>query len=174
MRCFSCKKSSEVKHNNRHYCRNCFCKLIERRFSKYLRVNKFIKKHDILLISDPLLESIIQKVVKGMPLKIVQRKPRNSSISKRIVLWTQDDEVSHFISSFFSPSFKLQKPDPVCITPLVTVTDEEARQYALFKKLKFKPNKKPYVYSHLKLLEKKYPELFFSVSRSIKELQKVL
>ncbi|MBW3002955.1 hypothetical protein KY337_00195 [Candidatus Woesearchaeota archaeon] len=168
MRCVSCKKTPELVYDNRNYCKSCYCKLLERRISKYLRINNLIEKDDVLYIKDPLLEHLIKTVVKGLPLKIVKKKTKNS---RPVVLWTLDDEVSYFVESFFSKSFKLKTTKD--IKPLRPLTDNDIALYAKFKKLKFKPNKKPHSYKYLKDLEKKYPELFFSISRSIKELEKV-
>ncbi|MEA3430778.1 MAG: hypothetical protein U9R08_05885 [Nanoarchaeota archaeon] len=168
MKCTSCKKKSNFQHEKRNYCRSCYCKLIERRIGKYLRTNSPIKKDDILFIKEPLLEFIIKKIVKGMPFKIVKRKTK---ISKEVSLWTLDDEVAFFIDRFFSKNFKMKIRKG--LSPLRPITDKEAQLYAKFKKLKFIPNKKPDSYKLLKSLEKKYPELFFSISRSIKELEKV-
>ena len=74
--------------------------------------------------------------------------------------------------SFFSEKFKLVKKKD--ILPLRPLKDSDIALYAKYKRLQFKPHKKPYSYAFLKQLEKKYPELFFSISRSIKELAKVM
>lgn len=167
MKCRSCKKTATLKHENRYYCTSCYCKLIERRASKYLRTVSPIRKDQTLLIKEPLLEFIIKRVVKGMPLKIVKRKTKDSI---PVIKWTLDDEVSSFIEKFFSKKFKFKKTKE--LVPLRPLTDKEACLYARFKKIKFIPNKKPYSYKFLKNLEHKYPEIFFSISRSIKELEK--
>lgn len=169
MDCISCKKKSNLLYDGRDYCSSCYCKLLERRVRKYIRQNKFIKPNDVLFINNPLIFYIIEKVVKGMPLKIVKRKTKNS---KTVILWTLDDEVSEFIESILSNKFKLVTRKD--IMPLRPLKDSDIALYAKYKKISFKPNNKPYSYKFLKDLEKKYPELFFSISRSIKELEKVL
>jgi len=169
MTCVSCKKKADLKHETRDYCKSCFCKLLERRVSKYLRLNDIIKKDDILFIKDSVTEFFIGRIVKGMPLKIVHKKTKSA---KEVLFWTLDDEVSQFVESFFSKDFKLKTKKE--LTPLIVLRDDELKHYASFKGLTLNLNKKPNIYTSLKKLEESYPELFFSVNRSIKELRSVL
>ncbi|MBW3015393.1 hypothetical protein KY330_03160 [Candidatus Woesearchaeota archaeon] len=169
MNCFSCKRKGNLNHNGRDYCNSCFCKLIERRVGKYIRANKFFEANDSVLVKDPLTEYVLNRILKGMPLKFVKRKIKGV---KEVVQWTLDDEIHAFLKSFFSKAFTLAKVKGIKLFKVVT--DDELKTYAQIKKLKFEPRKKEKFFDLITELEKKYPEIRFSLSKSLNELREVL
>lgn len=171
MDCAACHKPAKVQHENRFYCNACYLDLIERRVRKYCRANDFFKKNDVIYVPDKLLAHLLVKVVQGMPIRLVHKRLNGS---KRIVLWTMDDEIAHFFRAFFSNDFKKNLKPIQGIKFLRELTDDELSKYAKISKLKFNPNRKPSSYKFVQDILKKYPFTDYGISTTIHELQQVL
>lgn len=171
MRCIKCKRKKQLINlaSLEPLCKDCFCKVIEKRIRKKIRLNKLFKKGDRILIADELSFFLVKKIIKDLPVKLFLRKAKGK-ISKRVVKWTLDDELLVFLKNMFFGK-KAKKPKQISI--LDVITDNEAIMFSKLNKIKFKPSiKDKNIANMLERLEKKYPEIRFSLSRSISELKK--
>ena len=174
MLCAKCGKNNS-ESNLKHFgslCRFCFCALIEKRARKYIRISKFFRKNDKLLIVGDLCFYLVQSIIKGLPVKIVKiSKIKNIKGYKTVIPWTLDDEVNSFLGSVFSNK-KTKEND--CIKLLKTITDEEAALFARFKNIKFTPNKKNKdIQEMLDRLEERYPGSKFGLLKSSGEIKEI-
>jgi len=188
MKCFKCKKNKAVVDlfYIKNLCKSCFFKIIERRLRRYVRLNKFFKKNDKILIIDNLSFYLVKKIIKDLPLKIFFKKIpisslnnkkiknyiKNNKINKIVIPWTLDDEISLFLENIFlSKKTKIKKN---YVKLLRTLTDNELKLFAKFKNIKFKENKKNKdIKKFLDKLEYKHPEIKFSLLKSINQLEKL-
>jgi len=183
MKCYHCKKKAIVQYTQA-LCRKCFLKLLEARVRKYVRINKFFNKNDIILVIDPLSKFLLKKIIGGLPVKIYYRKIKilnldkikgyinDKKIKKIVIPWTIDDECCFFLEKLFqNKSIKKN----TYISLLQVMTDDEAISFAKFNKIAFSPNKKDQeIKNMLDILEKKYPETKYSFIKSIAETRKIL
>lgn len=170
MRCVKCKRKKQLINlaSLEPLCKDCFCKVIEKRIRKKIRLNKLFKKGDRILIEDELSFFLVKKIIKDLPVKLFLRK--SNKANKKVIKWTLDDKLLVFLKNmFFGKKLKKQKQ----ISILDVITDNEALMFSRINKIKFKPNTKDKnIANMLNSLEKKYPEIRFSLSRSISELKK--
>lgn len=170
MRCVKCKRRKKLISlaSLEPLCKDCFCKVIEKRIRKKIRLNKLFKKGDRILIEDELSFFLVKKIIKDLPVKLFLRK--SNKANKKVIKWTLDDKLLVFLKNiFFGKKFKKREQ----ISILDVITDNEAIMFSKINKIKFKPNiKDKNIANMLERLEKKYPEIRFSLSRSISELKK--
>ncbi len=192
MNCENCKKGkATVKYVEKKVCNSCFSRLIEKRIRKYVRLNKFFRKNDRILIMDRFSEYLVKKIIKGLPVKIfykeiktqdffnnkkIKQFAKTKKANKIVFPWTLDDEAILFLESFFNNK---KTPTNLGITTkyiklLRPVTFREVNVLARIKGFKFRQNIKTPVYNMLDNIEKKHPQTRFSLLRSINQLCEVL
>ncbi|MBW2984168.1 hypothetical protein KY361_03580 [Candidatus Woesearchaeota archaeon] len=171
MRCIKCKRKKQLVRlaSLEPVCKDCFCRIIEKRIRKRIRLNKLFRKGDRILIADELSFYLIKKIIKELPVKLFLRTSADKT-NKKAVKWTLDDELSAFLENIF---FGKKRSKPKQISILDVITDNEAVMFSKINNIKFEPNKKDKnITNILNRLEKKYPEIRFSLSRSISESRK--
>jgi len=170
MKCYKCDRPAKVHIGHlRPLCNNCFIKIIEKRIRKYIRINKLIKKNDKLLIKDPLSLYFIKKIIKS-PIKIINKKGKNA---KEIFPWSLDDECSLFLDLFFNKNFNIKNIENNKIKLFKTITDEELTEFSKIKHIKYKQLKKHRNINLLDNLNKKYPDIRFSLLKCIENIKRI-
>lgn len=185
MKCVKCGKKSQVKVQNLDACKSCFLKILQKRVRKEIRINQLIKKNDkILIIDDGSAESksaifILPKILKDLPVNIeIKKKTYNigekisENYNKIIIPWNADKEGEYFLSCVFHNKEMLylghfEKHNKNYLKIFLPVLEKEVQLYAEINKLDFKKTKRNSVEEEfLDKLEKKYPEIKFSLLRS--------
>tara|TARA_B100001971_G_C18122316_1_gene500135 strand:+ start:277 stop:834 length:558 start_codon:yes stop_codon:yes gene_type:complete len=183
MLCKNCRKA-KAESNLKHLgllCDRCFSKIFEKRIRKYVRVNKIFRKGDNVLVSDELSNYLIKSITKDLPIKIYFKKNINTKniinknkLNKKdkiVIPWTLDDEINSFLENLL---FNKKNKGVKGVKLLKPVTDDEAKVFAKIKGLSFKENKKgEEVYGFLKVLGDKYPDIKFSLLKSVGVLEKI-
>lgn len=171
-KCVKCKKNKKLVHlpSLEPVCSGCFCAIIEKRIRKRIRLNKLFKKGDRILVKDELSFFLVKRIIKDLPVKLFRKSNKNGKMSKIVTKRTIDDKLSDYLENIFFGR-KMGKNRRTSI--LDVITDNEALMFSKINKIKFKPNKKDLVLVNmLDRLEKKYPEIRFSLSKSVSELGK--
>ena len=143
-----------------------FCKNIEKRVRKDIRINKLFKKNDRIYVKDKLSRLLIDRIIGTLP-KTFTKDIKKAN--KKVVKYTLDDECNNFLEKLFynTKSKKVKE-----IKLLRVVTDKEALLFAKYNNIEFKPNKKnKKIKEFLDSLEKSYPQTRFSLSKSIESLK---
>ncbi|MFH1510635.1 MAG: hypothetical protein ABIF10_03005 [Candidatus Woesearchaeota archaeon] len=170
MRCLKCNKQAQtgLRHLGR-LCKICFCQTIEKRIRKYVRINKVFSKNDRIIAVGPLNQYLIQRIIEGLPAKIISAKRPGKG--KNIILKTADDIACELLQGMLQ-NRKTKNQH----TSIVRVcTDEELMLFCKYRKISFKPNNKdPDVMKILNTLQKKHPETKFSVAKSEEKMQRLL
>ena len=196
MMCFKCKKkpaSISLKHIPGKLCNSCFIKVIEKRVRKDVRLKRLFSRDDhILILDDKTKESIVSQyllnsILNHLPVTIfifeiedrfnldeknLKAIVRTGCINKIVLPWSLDDEGECFLSKMFGKlDFEKQKK-PERIKLLRNVSEKEIEVFAKIKRFKYK-KLKPYnkdIREMLNTLEKKHPEIKFSVLKSFDSL----
>ncbi len=196
MNCFKCKKkaaSIRLGHVPGRLCDGCFLKLIEKRVRKEVRLRKlFSRKDHILILNDKTKESLVSQyllrsILKHLPVTFLVFEVENrfnisekklktivktDAVNKIVLPWSLEDEVEYFLSKMFG-KLEFEKPKkPLRIKLLRNVSDKEIEIFAKIKGFKYKKSK-PYnkdIREMLNKLEKKHPEIKFSVLKSFDSL----
>jgi hypothetical protein len=176
MECYLCKGKGVVKQQKgRAICERCFCRIIEKRIRKYVRVNECFSNNDKVLVVGDLAKFFVESIVGERPLKLYfsnkedKELIKKNNINKIAKTWTMDDEDNKFLESVFSD--KSRKIDNKYVKMLTSITDEEASIFAKFKGIKFKPNKKNKdVMELMEELSKKHVHAKYSLIKNIREL----
>jgi|SaaInlStandDraft_4_1057021.scaffolds.fasta_scaffold68808_1 hypothetical protein len=176
-----------VKIQSTEYSESKFLEIIEKRVRKEIRTNKLIEKKDrILIIDNNSPESVVskyllKKIIKDLPVKIEVKKIDfeigmniEGKYDKIIVPWCIDKEDEYFlncitnnIKQIYLGNYELKTKKYVKL--LLPLLYSEIVTYAKFKKFKFleKDNQSD-VGNMIDSLEKEYPEIKFSLLKSIK------
>jgi len=152
-----------------------FSYMIEKRVRKHIRINKFFKKGDNLIIVSEICNHLIRKIIRDLPLNIQTKKIIPKIIPKNTLLvlpTTADDEACSMLSTIFQAK-KTKKTRHVPL--LLPITDKEAQHYSIINNITFKPQKKDkevmgFVYS----IQEKHPEVLHSLSKTSQHLQDIL
>ncbi len=143
-----------------------FCKLIEKRIRKDVRINKLFKKNDKIYVKDKLSKFLIDKIIGTLPKTFTNNQKKANRI---VVKYTLDDECNDFLEKIF---YNKNKKPIRAIKLLRTITDKEALLFAKYNKIEFKPNKKnKKIKEILDQLENSYPQTRYSLSKSIESLK---
>jgi len=146
--------------------KSSFCRTIEKRVRKSLRLDKLFKKNDIIYVKDPLSRFFIDKIVGELPKKFTKDSKKATKI---VIKYTMDDKCDAFIEKLF---YKKEKKALKGISVLESITDKEALLFARYNNIKFTPNKKnERTKDMLDKLENLYPQTRFSLSNSIDSLR---
>jgi len=187
--CIKCRKINALVNlpHIKNVCSSCFTEIIEKRIRRYVRINKIFRKNDRILVSDDLSFFLVNSIIKDLPAHIflksmniddlskssVKRSIKKDKINKILIPWTIDDEANLFLNNLFSGRNK--RLDKRYIKLLITITDKEAGLFSKINDIDFKENKKnEEIKKMLDMLEQKYPETKFSLSRSIGQMEKIL
>jgi len=166
-RCVVCGKKAKIKiRGNPSFCEECFCRSIEKRIRRYVRLNRIFSKNDRIYVKDDLCRYIVKSIIKDLPVRYTSRKKAN----KIVVKYTADDVCVEFLKWLFgNEKPKKWKKEEVRI--LLPVTDEEMKIFSKIKGIKFKPNKKDReIAKFLYSMQKRYPETIISLSKSAREI----
>ena len=138
--CYSCVGKGEVKHLGRVLCKKCFSKIVERRIRKHLG-RRLFKKGDRVLVVGEVEKILLERAVGGMPLEVVSRKRLPKSVKEFncvVVGKTMDKVCGRFLERLFLGKFDLGKlEEKKFFNILEPLSDEEVKEYAKIKKIKF-------------------------------------
>ncbi|MBI1970662.1 hypothetical protein HYS47_02870 [Candidatus Woesearchaeota archaeon] len=149
-------------------CRSCFVKGIEKRIRKTLRLQGSIDRHDTLLIQDLFCQHVIQTILHGLPITIVQQ-----GAGMPILPWTMDDEIDLFLDRLFNNQPLAPATERRVIKLFLGLTDKEYEAYAIAKGFTTIVKERKYA-SFLNELEQRHKETRYTLIKTIDELQKVL
>jgi len=166
MDCIRCHKKAVVSiKGNPAFCEKCFCDAIEKRIRKHVRMNKLFSKNDKIYTEGELCKYLVRDIIKDLPVKYTSKKQAN----KIVLAYTANDLCIDFLKYLTENKSLISKTKEVKL--LATITNEEAKLFAKFKKLEFKPLKKePNLNKFLSNLSEKNPEIINSLGKSAKEI----
>lgn len=142
-----------------------FCKVIEKRIRKHIRINKLFKKNDVILVKDYVSEYFLKKIIGNLPLKIVKK----GKADKIVGVWTADDEINSFFMGIIGGKVKSDKR---FIKMFVPVTDDEMEKYCKICRIDFCKRKKDKpVELFINNINKKYPDSKHKIIKSLQRLQ---
>ncbi len=174
MKCTKCKKTAQIKLKTLgDFCNRCFLEVIEKRVRKDLRLNKWIRKNDkILIIDDKSKESkvgeyLLKSIIKDLPVKITKKKSKAGKFDKIIIPWNLDREAESSLNKIFTRLPKKQQ-DKKEIRLLRNVLDKEIEIFAKLKGFKYAKKPRPELQKTMDKLEEKYPGCKFSLLNSMK------
>ncbi len=143
-----------------------FCKNIEKRIRKDIRINKLFQKNDRIYVKDKLSKLFIDKIIGTLPKTFTNDLKK---ANKKVIKYTLDDECNDFLEKLFYNKKKKQVKE---IKLLRKITDKEALLFAKYNNIEFRPNKKnKKIKEILDSLEKSYPQTRFSLLKSIESLK---
>tara|TARA_Y100000310_G_scaffold5667_1_gene6578 strand:+ start:2774 stop:3328 length:555 start_codon:yes stop_codon:yes gene_type:complete len=159
-------------------CESCFCKQIELRIRKDIRINKVFKKDDRILFFDKLSQKVVKGIIKGLPVKsfykpgLINEKlesfVKDNKVNKVVIPWTLENEDCSFLEELF---FGGKRVENNYIKLFSNVREDELRLFAKFKGVEFegiKMNEK--LRKFLDELENKYADVKFGLRRSVAKL----
>ena len=167
-------------------CENCFCKQMELRIRKDIRINKVFKKDDKILFFDKLSQKVVKGIIKGLPVKSFYKPEflgaavntekdkelesfvKSNKINKVVVPWTLENEDCSFLEELF---FDKERAKNSYIKLFSNVREDEIRLFAKFKGVEFegiKMNEK--LRKLLDDLENKYVDVKFGLRKSVGKL----
>jgi hypothetical protein len=171
MNCRRCLKMADCSlHHFGPLCKGCFSELIEKRVRKYIRLHDFFKKNDSILVAGDVSCHFIKRIMPELPMDIqrVSINYKKTSKKRLFIDYTLDDEINDFLNRMFSK----KTPKKNVYSIIKVLTDEEAETYSKFHGTMFKKNrKKKHVQEFIDGLERVYPEIKFSLAKSIDELK---
>lgn len=192
MICIHCSQPATLKFTDKELCDRCFCKVIEKRVRKYARINKLIAKGDRLLVVGEVCSYFVARMIKDLPVKIVKAKFDNeladmfdekrvngivkkNKINKIIIPWTLDHECLLFMTKLFGKGFGANrlKEDKRYIKLFVTIDEKSLTEFCRIKKLEYRPIKEDKLRAELDKLAEKYPEVKYSLGKSVELLKKL-
>jgi hypothetical protein len=142
-----------------------FCRSIEKRVRKHLRLNKLFSKGDRIYVKDSLSKLFINRIIGELPKSFVKNKKRADKI---VIKRTMDDDCDEFLEHIM---FNKKIKDKNGISVLSVITDKEAILFAKYHSILFKPNKKnKNITNILDELERLYPQIRYSLAKSVVSL----
>lgn len=141
-----------------------FCRVIEKRIRKFVRLNEIFKKNDVILVKDDVSLYFIKRIIRDLPVKIV----KSGKADKIIGVWTADDEINNF---FLGVIGKRKELSGKFVKMFVSVTDDELEKYCKGK-VKFVRNKKdPSVQGFVDEISLKFPDSKHKLIKSLERLR---
>ncbi len=176
--CLGCRKRVvEVKLGfmPRSLCGKCFCRTVEKRIRRYIRLKYPFKKEDTLTILDDnsldakVLIFAMENLQKDFPfkLRIVKSAPCKGKVA---VPWNLDDSAASFVESVvFKTAFKMP------LAPLSVIHPDEIRIFSKIKGIKGPAGKRlsirgKKVLEGLNKMEEKHPDIKFSILNFLSEI----
>lgn len=167
MKCIHCSSTAKLKFTDKNLCNRCFCKVIEKRVRKYLRLNKLITKGDKVYIDSDVCKYFIDKII-SFPIEIVKDKKKADKV---VIPWTLDHEGLSFLGKFFEKEFGMEKENKKYVKLFKTIDEKSLFEFCRIKKIKYKKIKDNELSKELDKLSKKYPELKYSLGKSVEILK---
>lgn len=179
MKCYLCKGKAEIsQQKGREICKECFCRVIEKRTRKYSRLNRCFEKSDRIAAEGRLAEYLVKQIVKGMPVKVFCRAKigkefvRKNKINKIVLKWTMDDEINNFLESILEKKKTKEKKG---IKLMSCMTDREAEILSDARGTGFNKNKKNKdIMGLVEKLSKKHTHSRFSMMKNIRDIEKII
>lgn len=182
MRCIRCKKDADVILPHLSACNSCFCRIIEKRIRKQMRVNELFSKGETVHILDDqsaasaIISSLLPEVLsyKRIEFIICEKIPNNAA--KAVLPWTLDDELNSALKSIFLGDemiYPAKRFDPAIQTvmPLISVTREEIERYADINGLKFTETEDTEPLLSFRGMFRQHPEIPFNFFKNIQRLK---
>lgn len=149
------------------YCTSCFSQAMERRISNALRDSP-IQKGQRLLVSHPLCLVVLQDILRGLPITLIEVGPAD----REVLAWTADDEIDAFCDALFhGTALPKLGNTPKLLKLFLPMTDAEVAKFAGLKGIVWQPRPKSRSHAEIEQLTKKYPELKSALLKSLAELQ---
>lgn len=136
--CYACSGKGELFHLGRSICRKCFLRNMEKRVKKELGRERLGKGERVLVVGE-LEKVLLEKAVKGMPLRVTFRKrmPKDTKGYERVVYGRTMDEVEEeFLEGLFEGKLRKRGKGKV-FNILEPLTEEEAKKYAKLRGVEF-------------------------------------
>ncbi len=185
-----------LKHLDRDICKKCFLRNTERRVKRHLRNGaqqvahvgpphyrgsklkrvpprqRLFKRNDKILVVGEVERVLLERAIKGMPLKITSRKrlPKEVKGFNWVVIGkTMDEVIEEFLERLFKGKLVLEKMKKRFFNILEVLTDEEVKQYARLKGIKFVVKEKKRVLDKLK----EFKEIKYNLYKNVRKLREV-
>ncbi len=193
MICVKCK-GKQGKHgiySGELLCDSCFCKIIEKRVRREVRLSRIFSKNDrILVLNDGSKEYkigrlLLKSIIKDLPVEISEKKGvfdinklGKSKEDRIIVPWSLDKEINLYLRNMFEGK-KQEKLGHIVekkyVKLLRNVMDSELKVFAEINKIIIKDESKTKdeIKEMLEDIEKKYPGSKFSLLKSIDFMEKL-
>jgi len=155
-------------------CKVCFVGQIERRIRKDIRANAPVQKDDTLIITDPLCEAVMKGIIPGLPVTITHDDHHVENIGKRVLLWTLDDEIHHFLSRFLAGEEFPDLGHGKDIKLFLSLREKELEAFAQAKGFLYTPKPKDRLRERIDQFEAKHPETKFALGKSIEDIRKAM
>ncbi|MBT4650892.1 hypothetical protein HOC13_00010 [Candidatus Woesearchaeota archaeon] len=171
--CYVCKKKGSFKHLDRSVCKQCFIRNIERRVKRYLG-RKLFKKGDKILVVGDLVEHLLKRAIKDLPVKIEKKKrlPKDVKKFKWVVIGkTLDELCENFLLGLFKGELDLRVPAKKFVNILEPITKEELKKYSQIKKVEYKEEKDNEKIGKFFKGLSKHKEIKYNLYKNIKELR---
>jgi hypothetical protein len=169
----NCKCGKNI-FSEEKYCDKCFLKIFEKRIRKELQNYKWFKKKEKALIIDDkttktkIIKELVQPLIETAQIHVETGKKEKKGY-RTISPENLEDTAEKFLETTIKNK-KLKKDKK--IRPLQKITDAEINQYAKIKKLKRYERKKSRIITFLDELEKKNPEIKYSLLKIIEQLKR--
>lgn len=152
-------------------CKSCFIDQMEKRIRREIRMNAPIQKDETLIITEPLCETVIREIIQSMPVTITRDVHARG---KRVLSWTLDDEIHHFLSRFLSGEESTGLGHGNNIKLFLPIREKELEAFARAKGFSYAPKPKDKLRELVDKFEAKYPETKFSLAKSVEEIRKAM
>ncbi len=169
MKCIHCSSKAKYKFTDKQLCAKCLCKVIEKRVRKYLRLSKAIKKGDKVYVDSDVCKFFIDSII-SFPIVKVKTKEKADKV---VVPWTLDHECMLFMDKFGGKNFNIEKENKKIIKLFITIDEKSLIEFCKIKKIKYKQMKQNKLKKELDKLVVKYPEIKYSLGKSIEILKKI-
>ncbi len=169
MKCIHCSFKAKLKFTDKDLCSRCFCKVVEKRVRKYLRLSKAIKKGDKIYIDSDVCKYFIDSII-SFPITIVKTKAKADKV---VIPWTLDHECLLFMKKFGDKNYKKIKTDKKTVKLFITIDEESLIEFCKIKKIKYQPIKESKLKKELDKLVDKYPEMKYSLGKSVDVLKNI-
>ncbi|MEM3126474.1 MAG: hypothetical protein QW331_00175 [Candidatus Woesearchaeota archaeon] len=142
----------------------------EHQIEKKVKKDIYFNKGEKVYVQGNVAKYFLRKILSKYLVAFVKRK---KDADKIVVQRTLDDKIDEFLYNFLYKKNNLKTKSEIIL--FKNITDKELKEYCRIKGIKFTPRKK-----HLETqkliyeLEKKFPQIRFSLLKSIKELEKII
>lgn len=173
MKCYKCSGIGSNKSDDKVFCNNCFCEIVERRVRKEIRMNQLFQKNDKVQILDDGTEKsalnkyLLKNIIKDPTIKIDVGKTVKKGYDKIVLPWSLDDEINDYLKNRFEKKIKSVSSKNM-IKPLVNITRDEAITFARIKKLKYKESEMTDLQKMIDTFDKRYPGTKFGILKTIR------
>tara|TARA_Y100000034_G_scaffold39094_2_gene48182 strand:+ start:22673 stop:23218 length:546 start_codon:yes stop_codon:yes gene_type:complete len=181
MKCHNCSATAKYKFTDKRLCARCFCKVVEKRLRKYLRLSKCITKGDKVYVDSDVCKYFIDKIItfpitkvkvgkKGTTIKEITKK-----VDKMVIPWTLDHECMLFLDKFSGKGFdlKMLESDKKIVKLFLTIDEASLIDFCKINKIKYDKIKNNKVKNKIDKLVEKYPEIKYSLGKSIGVLKNI-